>query len=198
MWLYITLPLKFGYLSLDKTSLVPQECKQAVIPSQEGKQAFKSKLGAIKCCNEKKLLPCLMIDGTFHFFIQIYSKRMLFLFATNDKIIVFHFRSPSTHRMSPWARKIFIHVMPRILLMQRPNYMPRYSSEPPGPPTEKISLIDNGCGSTLWAFCFCFIVSTLWAFCFLFQHCKHCLPKQPDKLGRIGWPHWFHSWNKIF
>ena len=31
------------------TSLVPPEFKQAVIPSQEGKQAIKSKEGAIKC-----------------------------------------------------------------------------------------------------------------------------------------------------
>ena len=48
--------------------------------------------------------------------------------------------------MSPWARKIFIHVMPRLLMMQRPNYIPRYSSDPPPAPNEKISLIDNTCG----------------------------------------------------
>ena len=40
-------------------------------------------------------------------------------------------RSPSTHRMSPWVRKVFIQVMPRILFMKRPHYMPRYSTEPP-------------------------------------------------------------------
>jgi hypothetical protein len=52
--------------------------------------------------------------------------------------------------MSPWARKIFIHVMPRLLLMQRPHYIPRYSNDPPtAPPGEKISLIDNTCGSNL-------------------------------------------------
>ncbi|XP_076356162.1 acetylcholine receptor subunit alpha-like [Tachypleus tridentatus] len=31
-----------------------------------------------------------------------------------------HFRSPSTHSMSPWVRRVFIHIMPRLLLMRRP------------------------------------------------------------------------------
>ena len=38
-------------------SLVPWECKQAVISSQEGKQAIKTKAGAIKCCKEKNTPP---------------------------------------------------------------------------------------------------------------------------------------------
>ncbi|KAF8765180.1 Acetylcholine receptor subunit beta-like 2 [Argiope bruennichi] len=33
-----------------------------------------------------------------------------------------HFRSPSTHQMSPWVRRVFIHIMPRLLLMRRPMY----------------------------------------------------------------------------
>ncbi|XP_003745665.2 acetylcholine receptor subunit beta-like 2 [Galendromus occidentalis] len=33
-----------------------------------------------------------------------------------------HFRSPSTHKMSPWVRRVFIHIMPRLLLMRRPVY----------------------------------------------------------------------------
>lgn len=33
-----------------------------------------------------------------------------------------HFRSPSTHRMSPWVKRVFIHIMPRLLLMTRPHY----------------------------------------------------------------------------
>ncbi|XP_045599542.1 acetylcholine receptor subunit beta-like 2 [Procambarus clarkii] len=36
-----------------------------------------------------------------------------------------HFRSPSTHKMSPWVRRVFINVMPRLLLMRRPQYDPR-------------------------------------------------------------------------
>ncbi|CAL1282916.1 unnamed protein product, partial [Larinioides sclopetarius] len=33
-----------------------------------------------------------------------------------------HFRSPSTHRMAPWVRRIFIRLLPRILLMRPPQY----------------------------------------------------------------------------
>ncbi|CAL4120247.1 unnamed protein product, partial [Meganyctiphanes norvegica] len=36
-----------------------------------------------------------------------------------------HFRSPSTHKMSPWVKRVFIHIMPRLLLMRRPQYDPR-------------------------------------------------------------------------
>ena len=32
-----------------------------------------------------------------------------------------HFRSPSTHTMSPWARKVFLNILPRLLLMRRPH-----------------------------------------------------------------------------
>ncbi|KAH7985083.1 hypothetical protein HPB49_026619 [Dermacentor silvarum] len=33
-----------------------------------------------------------------------------------------HFRSPSTHRMAPWVRRLFVHLMPRLLLMRPPQY----------------------------------------------------------------------------
>ncbi|XP_039291421.1 acetylcholine receptor subunit beta-like 2 [Nilaparvata lugens] len=36
-----------------------------------------------------------------------------------------HFRSPSTHNMSPWVKKVFLHLMPRLLMMRRPPYSPR-------------------------------------------------------------------------
>jgi len=32
-----------------------------------------------------------------------------------------HFRSPSTHTMSPWVRKLFLDILPRLLVMRRPN-----------------------------------------------------------------------------
>lgn len=32
-----------------------------------------------------------------------------------------HFRSPSTHTMAPWVRRVFLNVLPRLLVMRRPN-----------------------------------------------------------------------------
>ena len=34
-----------------------------------------------------------------------------------------HFRSPATHQMSPWVKKVFTEIMPRVLLMSRPIYL---------------------------------------------------------------------------
>ncbi len=44
-------------------------------------------------------------------------------------MIILTFRSPATHQMSPWAKKVFIEVMPKLLFMQRPHYMPRFVSK---------------------------------------------------------------------
>ncbi|KAJ8673122.1 hypothetical protein QAD02_004384 [Eretmocerus hayati] len=33
-----------------------------------------------------------------------------------------HFRCPSTHNMSPWVRSVFLHWMPRLLMMRRTPY----------------------------------------------------------------------------
>ncbi|KAK2704942.1 acetylcholine receptor subunit alpha-like isoform X1 [Artemia franciscana] len=32
-----------------------------------------------------------------------------------------HFRSPQTHKMAPWVRRVFIHILPRLLNMKRPQ-----------------------------------------------------------------------------
>lgn len=32
-----------------------------------------------------------------------------------------HFRTPSTHRMAPWVKRVFMHLLPRLLLMRRPS-----------------------------------------------------------------------------
>ncbi|XP_065170474.1 acetylcholine receptor subunit beta-like 2 isoform X2 [Atheta coriaria] len=43
-----------------------------------------------------------------------------------------YFRSPSTHKMSPWVRKIFLEFMPKILIMRRTTYsMPEYDDNQP-------------------------------------------------------------------
>ena len=44
-------------------------------------------------------------------------------------MIFLTFRSPSTHKMSPWVRKVFIVGLPKLLFMDRPNYAPRYSAD---------------------------------------------------------------------
>eukprot|EP00090_Calanus_glacialis_P010152 TRINITY_DN18547_c0_g1_i11.p1 TRINITY_DN18547_c0_g1~~TRINITY_DN18547_c0_g1_i11.p1 ORF type:complete len:559 (-),score=139.83 TRINITY_DN18547_c0_g1_i11:270-1946(-) len=54
-------------------------------------------------------------------------------------VLNIHFRSPSTHKMSPWMKNTFLTVLPKLLLMRRPHYSPRYlkqyedtsKSEPP-------------------------------------------------------------------
>jgi len=45
-------------------------------------------------------------------------------------ILNVHFRSPATHNMSPWVRKVFIHIMPKLLMIERPDYHAIYSSQP--------------------------------------------------------------------
>jgi len=64
-------------------------------------------------------------------------------------VLNIHFRSPATHTMSPWVRNTFLTVLPKLLLMRRPHYSPRYSSdfaeEPkPDPP----AYLDNNTKST--------------------------------------------------
>ena len=39
-----------------------------------------------------------------------------------------HFRSPQTHTMAPWVRRVFIHILPRLLVMRRPGGGPEKKS----------------------------------------------------------------------
>lgn len=37
-------------------------------------------------------------------------------------VLNIHFRTPETHKMAPWVRKVFIHILPRLLNMRRPHF----------------------------------------------------------------------------
>uniref|UniRef100_T1IUC4 Uncharacterized protein n=1 Tax=Strigamia maritima TaxID=126957 RepID=T1IUC4_STRMM len=45
-----------------------------------------------------------------------------------------HFRSPTTHRMAPWVRRVFIGLLPRFLCIRRPNANLNEDVNPPPPP----------------------------------------------------------------
>ena len=36
-------------------------------------------------------------------------------------VLNIHYRSPTTHVMSPWVRKVFLHILPRLLMIKRPS-----------------------------------------------------------------------------
>ncbi|XP_037942792.1 acetylcholine receptor subunit beta-like 2 [Teleopsis dalmanni] len=47
-------------------------------------------------------------------------------------VLNIHFRSPSTHKMSPLFRKLFLHFMPKVLMMRRTQYtLPDYDDSTP-------------------------------------------------------------------
>ena len=52
-------------------------------------------------------------------------KLTIFIFISSICVTVVvlnvHFRSPQTHTMAPWVRRVFIHILPRLLVMRRPG-----------------------------------------------------------------------------
>lgn len=41
-------------------------------------------------------------------------------------VLNIYFRSPSTHKMSPWVKNVFLNFIPRMLMMRRPHYSLRH------------------------------------------------------------------------
>lgn len=41
-------------------------------------------------------------------------------------VLNIYFRSPSTHKMSPWVKNVFLNFIPRLLMMRRPPYSLRH------------------------------------------------------------------------
>ncbi|XP_045137621.1 acetylcholine receptor subunit alpha-like isoform X11 [Portunus trituberculatus] len=63
-----------------------------------------------------------------------------------------HFRSPQTHKMAPWVRRVFIHILPRLLIMKRPQYQLKHSEFKslltPGGTTKPNSMTDGPFSTT--------------------------------------------------
>lgn len=55
-----------------------------------------------------KYLLFTMIVVTMSIFLTVYT-------------LSIHFRSPATHKMTPWTKKVFIEILPQVLCMRRPD-----------------------------------------------------------------------------
>lgn len=70
---------------------------------------------------------------TFDFIFLVCIEAFNFVPVFNERI--FCCRSPVTHRMAPWVSKIFIHILPRILCIERPKKEnPPHDDDMGGPP----------------------------------------------------------------
>lgn len=60
--------------------------------------------------------------GKYLLFTMIVVTMSIFLTVHTLSV---HFRSPSTHHMSPWIQRLFTEILPRILCMKRPSHQNR-------------------------------------------------------------------------
>ena len=54
--------------------------------------------------------------------IRCNSEKYIFSICVTVLVLNIHFRTPETHKMAPWVRKVFIHILPRLLNIKRPYF----------------------------------------------------------------------------
>ena len=54
--------------------------------------------------------------------IRCSSDKNIFSICVTVLVLNIHFRTPETHKMAPWVRKVFIHILPRLLNIKRPYF----------------------------------------------------------------------------
>ncbi len=57
----------------------------------------------------------------FKYFIAKFPQKY-FSICVTVVILNVHFRSPQTHRMAPWVKRVFIQFLPKLLFIKRPQY----------------------------------------------------------------------------
>ena len=59
-----------------------------------------------------------------HLFDILTETIFIIIFSICVTVVVLnvHFRTPQTHTMAPWVRRVFIHILPRLLVMKRPVF----------------------------------------------------------------------------
>ena len=56
------------------------------------------------------------------YFFKKSVKKYFYSICVTVVVLNVHFRTPETHTMTPWIRRVFIHILPRLLSMKRPVY----------------------------------------------------------------------------
>ncbi|KAI1289529.1 Acetylcholine receptor subunit beta-like 2 [Halotydeus destructor] len=72
--------------------------------------------------------------------------------AVTVVVLNVHFRSSATHVMSPWVRRVFIHMLPRLLMVRRPCYKPKSAtvgSSGHGPTMATIKVVHSSVNSSI-------------------------------------------------
>ncbi|XP_006734883.1 neuronal acetylcholine receptor subunit beta-2 [Leptonychotes weddellii] len=81
-----------------------------------------------------KIVPPTSLDvplvGKYLMFTMVL---VTFSIVTSVCVLNVHHRSPSTHTMAPWVRRCFLHKLPTVLFMKRPDSSPSRTPQPSQP-----------------------------------------------------------------